>query len=58
MSCPSSTGPEAPMTCPSMHEIFTTSQILSYFPPLDENESAVTDNSVLNIDELFQDDDF
>lgn len=45
------------MPCPSMHEDFTTSQILSYFPPLDENESAGTDNSVLNIDELLHDDD-
>lgn len=31
--------------------------MLSYFPPLDENESAVTDSSVVNIHDLFQDGD-
>jgi hypothetical protein len=40
-----------------MHEILTTNQILSYFPPLDENESAVAYNSTLNIHELLQDGD-
>jgi hypothetical protein len=40
-----------------MHEVLTTSQILSYFPPLDGDETSVTDNSVLNIHELWQDGD-
>lgn len=58
MSYPSGTGThDAPMSCASMHEILTTSQILSYFPPLDENGSAITDSSLVNIHDLFQDGD-
>lgn len=58
MSFSGGTGPhEAPMSCASMHEILTTSQILSCFPPLDENERAVTDSSMMNIHDLFQDGD-
>lgn len=58
MSFPGGPGPhEAPISCASMHEILTTGQMLSCFPPLDENESVVTDSSMMNIHDLFQDGD-